>query len=101
MLGLLAGQEASLLKTLLAAVERNTSLTRVPTTDASDKQPGQSDNAERKQSLEKAKHAWSSELSLQPARDLEKHFEDLNTLVRSIGNSPPPLDNVLSLLNEM
>ena len=76
-------------------------MTRAPTTDSSDKRQGQSDDAERKRSLEMAQRAWQSDISLQPARDLEKHFEDLNNLVRSSGNSPPPLDNVLSLLNEV
>jgi type VI secretion system protein ImpL len=100
-LGLLSGHEASLLKTLLAAVERNTSLTRAPTADSSDKQPGQSGNTERGRSLEMAQRPLPSDSSLKPAHDLEKQFEDLNTLVRSSGNAPPPLDNVLSLLNEV
>ena len=107
MLGLLSGQDAAsgqdgpLLKTLLATVEKHTSLTRAPTTDPGDKREGQSDNAERGRSLEKAEQAWQREIAVQPARDLEQHFEDVNKLMRSSGNAPPPVENFTKLLGEV
>ena len=100
-LDLLSGRDAPFLKTLLVAVERNTSLTRAPTIDSSDKRQGQENDAERKRSLETAQRAWQNDSQPPPARDLERHFEDLNTLVRSTGNSPPPLENILRLLSEV
>ena len=100
-LDLLSGRDAPFLKTLLVAVERNTSLTRAPTIDSSDKRQGQENDAERKRSLETAQRAWQNDSQPPPARNLERHFEDLNTLVRSTGNSPPPLENILRLLSEV
>ena len=87
------------IRPLLEAVEENTSLT----TDRTD------DSSTDRQDAPSATDKLASRLN-QPNRDdavpaplraLERHFEDLNSLVRGTEKSPPPLDNVLMRLAEL
>ncbi|UCF92437.1 MAG: type VI secretion system membrane subunit TssM [Desulfobacterales bacterium] len=97
-LDLLAGADTPL-RPLLEAVAKNTCLSRDPEAEA---------NAARQEKASVAEPAKSATNQAQPggappdlARELERHFEDLNYLVRRIGNSPPPLNDMLRSLNEV
>ena len=92
-LDILSGSETPL-RPLLESVERNTTLTRVQTTEAA---PGQADTGDKVKTL--AVQAVQGDASSDYARRLEQQFEDVNYLVRSDGKAPPPLDGVLGSLD--
>jgi type VI secretion system protein ImpL len=100
-LDLLSSGPDSLLHVLLEAVKKNTSLATVAVADTPGRQSEPNEVGEQMSSLAKAQGAWQNDMSPKPVRDLERRFEDLNNLVRSSGNYPPPLDNVHRLLRDV
>jgi len=88
------------IRPLLEALEENTSLTSDGTADVP------ADQQESPGSTEKVASRLSQALHQDavvpaPLRAMERHFEDLNALVRGTEKSPPPLDNVLMSLAEL
>ena len=94
-LDILSGSESPL-PPLLAAVERNTTLTRSPRTadSGSGAKPAGAAASAADRALEKSTASVH-------ALALEKKFEDIHYLVRSSGDAPPPLDNVIAGLNDV
>jgi type VI secretion system protein ImpL len=87
------------IRPLLEAVEENTSLTTGTVADASADQqesPTGADNLAKRLS-----RALDSDTISAPLREMERHFEELNALVRGTEKSPPPLDTVLMRLAEV
>jgi len=93
----LSGPETPL-RPLLEAVEKNTSLSRDFAADTAGKKQPRRSAAELARSNMKARQSGTA---LGHVRRLERDFESLNFLVRSTGKSPPPLESVLTRLNEV
>jgi type VI secretion system protein ImpL len=87
------------IRPLLEAVEQNTALTTDKAADSSTNQPEKPGDSEKKPS--KLSQALQNDAVPGPLREMERHFEDLNSLVRGTEKSPPPLDNVLRSLAEL
>jgi type VI secretion system protein ImpL len=84
---------------LLEAVQRNTALTMDAPTDASRKQKEKAETTEKIPLRLSEKP--QKDTAPGPLRELERHFEELNSLVRGTEKAPPPLDNILMILSEL
>lgn len=87
------------IRPLLEAVEENTALTTEKAVDSPNNQPEKPGEAEKIPS--RLNQALQKDIVPAPLRDMERHFEDLNSLVLGTEKSPPPLDNVLMSLAEL
>jgi len=87
------------IRPLLEAVNRNTSLVADTVADLSAKQQG------REGAVEKAPSRSIQKLQDDPGPtpllELERHFKDLNSLMRGTEKSPPPFNNVLRSLTDL
>ena len=92
------------LRSLLVAVEKNTSLTKISSllSQLGGKAVAPPDDQTRKL-LEAAKQSLGvdSSMGADPVRLLEKNFEGLNVLVRGEADKPVPLDAVLNKAKEL
>lgn len=89
---------------LLEAVDRNTSLTRLPAgaQDMVDKAATTAKNKSRfARLLDSVADADMSAEAELPGSKVERHFEPLNRLVQTNGNRLPPVDRLISLLSEV
>ena len=91
------------MRALLQAVERNTSLDKLPAgAEALAKQAGALVQARTRleQLLQSAVGAASGEVEL-PGAVVSREFEEINALVRKQGDSAPPLDRLIGVIAEL
>ena len=96
-LDIMAYEDNTPLRPLLELVEKNTTLVKKQEAGVGDGEDKESPKKSKLFSDPTMRHAYASGYVI----ELERKFKDLNSLVRSIGKSTPPLDNILKSLNNV
>ena len=87
------------IRPLLEAVKRNTSLVADTAAELPTKQQGKEGATEK--SPPRLSQKPQDDAGPAPLLELERHFKDLNSLIRGTEKSPPPFDNVLRSLTDL
>ncbi len=97
-LDILSGPETPL-RPLMESIEKNTTLYRPAKPEQAGEEAKQPGGAITPGSV--ADRLFQKESAPVQALELEKRFQDIHYLVRSSGDAPPPLDNLLANLNSV
>ena len=95
---ILSGRETPL-RPLMESIEKNTTLYRPAKPEQAGADPKQAGDIKTAVSL--ADQVLQRKAAPVHALELEKKFQDIHYLVRSSGDAPPPLDNLLANLNSV